>query len=613
MAFSYGGADDYQKNLRSRIFIITGLIFASFFVLLLRLWYLQVVQEGSLQKLAESNRMRKVTFPGFRGNIFDRNGVELVSSRPSYNLTIIREDVADLDGILTKLQKFLPLNKKKIKKAIRSRPSFEPFVIAGDISRDIAANIEEARFDLPGVYFSIEPIRVYRYDSFATHFIGYLGEISSKQLKNGMYKGYRQGDIVGKSGIEDTFEPLLRGHKGTKIIEVDATGRELKVLKKLEAGAGKDLYLSLDFDTQMVAEDAMKEYKGVAVALNPNTGEILAMVSSPGFDLNRFANGVKHNYWQKLLNNEYHPLNNRAIQGLYSPGSTYKIIVALAALQEGVIDENTEFYCPGYFRLGRKKYRCWKKSGHGKISLRRAIQQSCDVYFYNVGLKLGVDNIAKWAEKLGLNRITGVSLKHESSGLIPTTAWKEKHRHEPWIKGETLSVAIGQGFDLVTPLQMAVAVSAVANGGKLVTPRLLRVDKKSSSDGNSFGKDIGLDSENLKKVQEAMVDVVNKAGGTARRARIRGIKVAGKTGTAQVIGQSEEDLKKKHDEIPEKFRDHAWFISYAPAEDAKIAVAVILEHAGHGGSTAAPVAKKIIKAYLNKIKKQKNTNLAMAN
>ncbi len=597
-----GTGDSFDKSLRSRALAITILVFAAFLVLVVRLWYLQIVQGGNLRALAENNRLRQVTFPDFRGNIFDRNGIELVSSRPAFDIVLIREDIPKLDDLFLSLEKLIPFDKGKVKMEIMSIPAFEPYVIAHDISRNIAAKIEEHRYELPGVSLGVKPIRVYRYNSFATHLIGYLGEISPRQLKAGMFQGYKQGDIIGKYGVEKVLEPLLRGSKGKKIIEVNATGRELNVVKKFDAGAGKDIFLSLDFNAQVAAEKAMEGKRGAVVALKPSTGEVLVMVSSPGFDLNQFADGVDPAYWKSLLKNRYHPLNNRAIQGLYPPASTYKILVALAGLEEGVIDEDTAFTCSGKFKLGKKVYRCWNKYGHGKIKLKRAIEQSCDIYFYNLGLKLGVDGIASWAKKFGLGRITGIALEHEKSGLIPTRAWKSKHRHEEWIKGETLSTAIGQGFNLVTPLQMASLISSFANGGQLLQPQLLKLH-----DSDADMKELGLSQvpfipENLEKVQDALYGVVNRKGGTGRRARIKGYTVAGKTGTAQVVGQTEVDLETDKEDIPEKFRDHAWFIGYAPYEAPEIAVAVIVEHAGHGGSVAAPVAQKVMKSYLESLK-----------
>lgn len=601
--YIYGGEENFTRELRSRVFWFTAVLFTSFFIILARLWFLQVAQADPLRELAESNRLRQVNFSGFRGDIYDRNGVLLVTSRPSFDVDIIREDIADLDSLLAKLGKIIKLDIANTKKKLYAAQAFVPVTIALDVLRDQAGQIEEQKFDLPGVSLSVRPIRIYRYGSLAAHLVGYLGEISRKQLKDPILKGYKRGDIVGKSGVEKSFEPILRGAEGKKIIEVDATGRELRTIKRVEAGVGKDLYLSLDFETQKKAEELMEGLQGAIVAMKPATGEVLAFVSSPSFDLNEFAYGVEPSYWRDLLKNEHHPLNNRPIQGLYAPASTYKIIVALAALEEEVIDTKTKVLCEGYFKLGRRYYRCWNRRGHGYISLHRAIAQSCDIYFYELGLKLGVNKIAEWAKKFGLGSITGIALDHERSGLIPTKDWKRKVKKREWILGETLSVAIGQGFNLVTPLQMSTVISTVANGGYIVQPRLLKVSDEQSKDPESLGRrELDVKKENLDIINWGLYEVVNSRHGTGARSGLIGVKVAGKTGTSQVVTKRSDDYRKFED-IPVRLRDHAWFVGYAPYSNPEIAVTVILEHAGSGGIAAAPISQKVIKAYLKNIKK----------
>ena len=601
--YIYGGEENFTKELRPRIFWFTVVLFLSFFIILARLWYLQVAQADPLRELAENNRLRQVSFAGFRGDIYDRNGVLLVTSRPSFDVDIIREDIADLDGLLVKLGKIIKLDIASTKKKLFAAQSFVPVTIALDILRDQAGQIEEQKFELPGVSLSVRPIRIYRYGSFAAHLIGYLGEISRKQLKDPILKGYKGGDIVGKSGVEKSFEPILRGADGNKIIEVDATGRELRTIKKVEAGVGKDLYLSLDFETQRKAEELMEGKQGAIVAMRPQTGEVLAFVSAPGFDLNQFAYGVEPGYWRDLLKNEHHPLNNRPIQGLYAPASTYKIIVALAALEEGHIETKTKILCEGYFKLGRRYYRCWNRRGHGYISLHRALAQSCDIYFYELGLKLGVNKIAEWAKHFGLGSITGIALEHERSGLIPTKDWKRKVKKRDWILGETISIAIGQGYNLVTPLQLSTVISSVANGGKMVQPRLLKVSNEQLSDPESLGRrELPFKKENLDIINWGLYGVVNSRYGTGARSGIIGVKVAGKTGTSQVVTKRSDDYRKLED-IPVKLRDHALFVGYAPYSNPEISVVVVLEHAGGGGTMAAPISQKVIKAYLKNLKK----------
>ncbi len=588
----------FRKGLRSRVFWITAGIMIAMSVIVVRLWYLQIVQGEKMKTRSENNRLRQVSFPDFRGDIFDRNGKELASSRPAFEVLLTREDMDDPTAVLSRLERLVSFNRKAVEKAFLLAPSFVPFTLARDISRDGAARIEEHRYELPGVSLSIQPIRVYPYESFASHLLGYPGEISAGELRKSMYAGYRSGDRVGKYGIEKTCEPLLRGKRGERIIEVDAAGRELNAIKKITAKKGMSLNLSIDFATQMAAENAVAGYSVAVVALKPSTGEILAMASSPDFDPNEFAVGIKSSYWRKLLNNPHHPLNNRAINGLYSPGSTFKIVVAAAALEEGLVTKETTFNCPGVYRLGNRTFRCWKKAGHGRISMERALEQSCDVYFYNLGLLLGVDKIAKWAGRFGLGKITGISLEHEKSGLIPTRAWKEKTYGEPWMKGETLPVAIGQGFDLVTPVQMALVIAGIANGGYMVQPKLLKLNEYGNTNPESSGAQFfGLGPTTLEVIRRGLLNAVNAPHGTGHRAIIPGIKVAGKTGTVQVAS-AQKDETRKPEEIPEALRDHAWFVGYAPFEHPEIAVAVILEHAGHGGTVAAPVARQVMEAYL---------------
>lgn len=604
MDFIYGGDENYSRSLRSRVFWVTLFVFAAFLTLVIRLWYLQVVQGSYLKALAESNRLRQIILPDHRGRIYDRNGVELVSSRASFNVTLRREDIPDLDVLLERLDKLITFDRVEAKKQILAIPSFSPYVVAYDINRDEAAGIEERRYELPGVSLEIVPIRNYNHGSLAAHLVGYMAEITKGQLQMDEFKGYRQGDIIGKYGVEKSFESALHGTRGKKIVEVDAAGRELEVIRSMSSSAGRDLFLSVEYQTQVAAEKAMEGKRGAVVAIKPDTGEILAMVSAPAFDPNKFAIGVDRSYWNTLINDPYRPLNNRAIQGLYAPGSTYKIVVAAAALEAGVIDEDTVFFCPGYYKMGRKRYRCWKRGGHGEMDLNNALKQSCDVYFYQVGLKVGIDRLAQTAKRFGLGGLSGINIEHEKSGLIPTTSWKEKNRKEVWIKGETLSASIGQGFNLTTPLQMARVIAAVANDGWMANPRLMRVEKGGDMElKQPSGHSVGISQENLALIREGLYAVVNEKHGTGWRARLRDVLVAGKTGTSQVVSLRDND-QRTQEETPEKFRDHAWFVGFAPYDDPKIAVAVIVEHSGSGGKVAAPIAGRVVKTYLATLEKK---------
>lgn len=604
MDFIYGGDENYSRSLRSRVFWVTLFVFAAFLTLVIRLWYLQVVQGSYLKALAESNRLRQIILPDHRGRIYDRNGVELVSSRASFNVTLRREDIPDLDVLLERLDKLITFDRVEAKEQILAIPSFSPYVVAYDINRDEAAGIEERRYELPGVSLEIVPIRNYNHGSLAAHLVGYMAEITKGQLQMDEFKGYRQGDIIGKYGVEKSFESALHGTRGKKIVEVDAAGRELEVIRSMSSSAGRDLFLSVEYQTQVAAEKAMEGKRGAVVAIKPDTGEILAMVSAPAFDPNKFAIGVDRSYWNTLINDPYRPLNNRAIQGLYAPGSTYKIVVAAAALEAGVIDEDTVFFCPGYYKMGRKRYRCWKRGGHGEMDLNNALKQSCDVYFYQVGLKVGIDRLAQTAKRFGLGGLSGINIEHEKSGLIPTTSWKEKNRKEVWIKGETLSASIGQGFNLTTPLQMARVIAAVANDGWMANPRLMRVEKGGDMElKQPSGHSVGISQENLALIREGLYAVVNEKHGTGWRARLRDVLVAGKTGTSQVVSLRDND-QRTQEETPEKFRDHAWFVGFAPYDDPKIAVAVIVEHSGSGGKVAAPIAGRVVKTYLATLEKK---------
>lgn len=606
MDFAYGSDEKYFRMVRSRLFIFTGFVITVFLVLLIRLWYLQVIQGDNLNELAENNRLRQISLPDYRGTIYDRTGVELVSSRASFNLVVIREDMPDFNAVMDKLATLISFDKEEAIKKIKAQQPFQSYVLAHDISRDDAAILEEHRYELPGVSLDVRPVRSYTYERFSAHLLGYLGEISKAQIGQGFYKDYRKGDFIGRYGIERSFEPLLRGKKGVNIIEVDAAGRELKMIKRIPPSVGTDIYLSIDFKAQLAAEHAMEGKNGAAVAINPKTGEILAMVSHPDFDPNEFASGVETEYWRSLLNDPYFPLNNRAIQGIYPPGSTFKFVMAAAGLKEGVIDENTAFHCNGTYRLGRRVYRCWKKGGHGNMTLTHALEQSCDVYFYNVGMRLGVDKIYDMAAKFGLSQRTGLGLDNEKAGLIPNTAWKEKNRKEAWIAGETLSVAIGQGYDQVTPIQMARAIAAVANGGWMPNLRLTRLGEHEATTPEALGgQQLGLSEKNVGFIKEGLDMVVNSDRGTAFwNCRIPHIRVAGKTGTAQVVKLKEGEQNIDQSKLPEKYRDHAWFVAFAPVEDPRIAVAVIVEHGGHGGTAAAPVARAMIAAYLDAMIKE---------
>ena len=603
--FRYGTETNDAIKKKIRVFAI--LVIFVFICLSMRIWYLQILKWQYLTGLSENNRVRMVSLPAYRGTIKDRNGQTLVSIRPSFNLYITPEDAGDSVSSLDLLAKKIKFKREKLKKSIGREKSFKDILIKADISREEVAFVEENNMRLPGIKIKAEPLRNYVYKDLMSHTLGYLGKISKSKLKNTNNPFYSQGDFVGKNGLENIFESTLRGKKGHKEVEVDVSGRELKTIRRLPSESGNNLILTLDVKVQAELEKAMtstpeKIVNGSAVVIKVQTGEILAIASKPTFDPNEFAEGITSGSWRKLINDEMHPLQNRSIHSQYPPGSTYKIAVAYAALEEGVIDPETTIYCPGHFKLGRGRYRCWKKSGHGAVNLHDALVQSCDVYFYTLGHRMGIDTLARYAKKFGFGTPAGIGLSREKSGLVPSTQWKLKNRKKAWLLGETISASIGQGYNLVTPLQQANMMAAVANGGMLLKPYIVkRIEEPGGTTIKEFFPEIRGQitgsSENLEVIRKALRDVVNGVRGTGKRSRLKNIIVSGKTGTVQVVRMKSNEELEKEDEVPYKYRDHAWFVAFAPYEKPEIAVAVLVEHGGHGGTTAAPIAKKVFKKY----------------
>ena len=593
--------------IKKKIRIFAILVVVSFLCLWMRIWYLQILKWQYLTGLSENNRVRMVTLPASRGMIKDRNGETLVSIRPAFNLYLTPEDARNLDSSLDKLAQRISLDREKLKKKIAQTKSFKEVLIKGDIPREEVAFVEENNMSLPGIRIRAEPLRNYVFNNLASHTLGYLGEISKASLERLKDPAYRQGDFVGKNGLENIYESLLRGKKGYKEVEVDVSGRELKTLRKLPPESGNNLILTLDVKIQeelekLMTETAEQNMNGSVVVMKVQTGEIIAITSKPSFDPNKFATGISTRNWRDLVTDEWHPLQNRSIHGQYPPGSTYKIVTAIAGLGEGVIKPDTSIFCPGHFKLGRGRYRCWKKSGHGFMNLHDALVQSCDVYFYTIGHRLGIDTIAKYAKRFGLGRSTRLGLSQEKKGLVPTTQWKLLNKKEPWLLGETISASIGQGFNLVTPIQQVIMMAAVANRGILLKPYLVkRIEGPEGQLRQEFFPEIigqiGVDPDHLEQVRMALRDVVNGARGTGKKSRLKNIIVSGKTGTAQVVRMKSDEELEKGEAIPVKYRDHAWFVAFAPYEKPVLAVAIIVEHGGHGGATAGPIAGKIFKKY----------------
>ena len=597
-------SDWYKKRLyRFLICIIVG-----FSILLLRLYYFQILKGEELRRLAENNYVRLESIPPSRGLIYDCNGELLVDNRPSFNISIILEDTPNPEQVIKRVALLLnilpdPLL-KRIQDAKGSQP-FKPIILKSDVSRDDLAVIKTRKFDLPGIIVSVEPKRHYIMESYASHLIGYLGEISQKELSGGRYPDNRPGDFIGKFGVEKRYENNFVGKSGGRQVMVDALGRTTDVLSTVEPIPGENIYLTIDHRVQRVAEDMLrKKIAGAVLAMNPNNGHILAMASHPSFDQNALVERMSHSEWEAIVNNSLHPLENRAIKGQYPPGSTYKIITAMAALEDGIIAEDTELICPGYYTFRNRQFRCWEERGHGHINVRQALAQSCDVFFYKVGEKLGVDRLAYYAKGCGLGLSTGIRLDNDATGLVPTTTWKLRRFGMPWQKGETLLIAIGQGFNLVTPVQMVSLISALANGGTRYRPIIVKEIRdcdghlRETANPEILGR-LPASEKTLRIIRKGLVDAVNTRSGTGWSVRLPGSTIAGKTGTAQVV-KLEDDRSddEEADEVPLRFRDHAWFIAYGPTRKPRIAVAVLAEHAGHGSSAAGPIAREVIKTYL---------------
>ncbi len=592
----------FNNRLKKVTFLVIGVIIA----LVLRLWILQIVKGPNYRIQSENNRIHLQDIPPFRGMIFDRDGDLLVDNRPSYDLYVIPEDIQNRAQLLTSFQRLNGLDPEVIEKKLNSvsrNRLFEPVLLKNKMSREELAVIETNLFNLPGAMIQVRPERHYIFGKFASHVVGYLGEISESQLRSGNYPENRPGDFIGKYGAEIKWQNALNGIRGGEQVEVDAAGRKLRVITRKPPVPGANIHMTIHKELQSLAEKSMKGKRGAIVAMDPNNGEILALASGPTFDPNLFIGGIAKDEWKRIISGKDYPLQNRAISGLYPPASVCKIVVAPAGLEEGVIDPKEEIFCNGQFAFGDRTYRCWKKEGHGNVDLHKALVESCDVYFYNIGLRLGVEKIARYAKMFGLGKRPGFDLGGDSAGLVPTKKWKSKRWGVPWQAGETVSLAIGQSYLLVTPLQMVQMISAIFNGGVLYQPKIIqRVGK---DDGELYtitptitGR-IRAKPENIERIRRALSGVVNEPRGTGRMARIEGVEVAGKTGTAQVVNLDLDKTYEKEEDIPYQFRDHAWFVANAKVDrPATLAVVIIIEHGGHGGSTAAPIAKELIQAYL---------------
>ena len=589
-------------KLAPRIAGLMILVVAVLITAALRLYYLQIIRHHDLAELSDRNRIRIQRLPALRGLVFDRRHRPLVDTKPSFDVVIVPEDTPDVNATLTRLEKLIGPNDmaKKVEDADDDgRPDFEPVMVDERLDWQQVIALETHQLELPGVSLQVTPRRHYLYDSLAAHLLGYVGEVTVKDLNR--LPDYRMGDDIGKFGLERSWESTLRGDSGGQEIEVDSIGRRLRMLREIPERPGNSVVMTIDLDLQRVAEDAIGTRAGALVAIDPNTGYILAMASHPAYNPNIFTGGIQSSAWHELITDPSHPLENRSIQGIYPPGSTFKVVDSIAGLMDGTLTTGTTYNCPGGIWFGNREYRCWRKQGHGNVSFHRAIVESCDVFFYDVGQRLGVDRIAAWAHALGLGKKTGIDLDNEKAGTIPSSQWKEQRFHERWYPAETLSVAIGQGYVAVTPIQLAELAAEVANGGTLYKPQFVReVDALDGSVTKTFPPVVEnqtrIDPRVLDELRSAMGDVVNASDGTGKAAKIDGIMVAGKTGTAQVVKEA-QGARTKETALSDKNRDHGWFMAFAPIDHPKIAIACIIEHSGHGGSTAAPVVKAVMEKY----------------
>lgn len=601
-----------RQHFLGRAVIALVIITTLMIILIVRLIYLQVVGHQYYAELSRSNQVQIEAIPPIRGLIYDRKGVLLANNVPTFVLEIIPEKIgseAEIQAVIQRLQQFLTITPEDIAKFNRlrkSQPHFAAAPLLFNLSDEAVAKFAVNRHRFPGVEVNAQLVRQYPYKELTSHVIGYVGRINTTELTQIDVANYRGSSHIGKLGIEKSYEVQLHGKTGFKEVETNARGRSLRVMKRHEPETGHDLYLTLDIELQRVAMEALGHFKGAIVAIDPATGGILAMVSKPGYDPNLFVNGISPQDYNALNQSPSRPLYDRALRGEYPPGSTIKPLVALGGLETGFTNPQHSVYCPGFYQLGGNshRYRCWKKHGHGHVNLQKAVAESCDVYFYSLAQSMKIDRLHDFLAQFGFGDQTGIDLLGEKQGVMPSPQWKQKRYNKPWYPGETIIAGIGQGYVSATPLQLAVAAATVAMHGKRMRPHLLYAMAEAGKKEQFVQKpvlemDIPKTAENNWKLAiQAMEEVTHGDRGTARQiSKGATYRMAGKTGTAQVftVKQSEEY---KESEIPEELRDHALFIAFAPVEQPKIAVAIIVENGGHGSSAAAPIARLLFDQYL---------------
>ena len=564
--------------MRTKIFTLILIFFMV--VLLIGLAYIQVIRHERYRAMSEENRLKVIPLMAPRGCIFDRKGEVLAKDVLCFNVAVIYSRIKDIDSLKDVLSSVLGIPEERV--AVNMEKSrkqhYSPVRIAANIGMEKAVHLEEIELDHPGLLVEVSAKREYAHGKVASNVLGYLGIINRSEFDRLKHYGYRLNDLVGRDGVEKYYDNYLRGTHGGRQVEIDYRGREIMTLGFREPAPGRDIYLTIDLGLQKFCDGLLKNKKGAILAMDPESGAVLVMANSPSYDPGIFIDRDRAGEVKDILVDKDYPLLNRAIAGVYPPGSVFKIIIATGALETGVATPETTFYCPGYFTLGRATFRCWRKNGHGALALKEGIKNSCNVYFFNLGLLLGVDKISAFAEKFGFGAITGIDLPGENPGTLPTRKWKKKHLNEKWYRGDTVNYSIGQGYLLCSPLQVAGMISVFANGGYLVKPYV--VEKIEGVPVSGGGKiDLGISPETLEIMRDALKKVVNDPRGTGMKARQDGVVVAGKTGTAQTS----------------KGRSHGWFAGFAPFEDAKLAVVVFDEYGGKGGYYAAETAGKVFK------------------
>ena len=602
----------YQDNreLLQRLRWLQIVLVLVFIGLFAKLWSLTVLDFELYKNLAERNLVRTIPELAPRGLIYDREGRVLVDNVYGFNLLLFRDEIQNINETLHFLINGLGLDREAIQERLKDTGIYDIYraiVLKENLTMEETAYLLARQSEHPELGILKQPRRIYRYGILAAHVAGYVGEVSREQLEQSEFRENRSGDIVGQFGVERTYDKSLTGLDGRRRVLVDSRGKFLQDLDRVDPVRGEELTLTIDLDLQAEAESRLGDDTGAVIAFDPHTGEILAMASRPAFDPNQFALRITQKEWEQLLDNPDTPLQNRTIQSTFSPGSTFKIIMALAGLEKGIIDSETSVYCGGSVDLYGNRFHCWKAGGHGHVTLQEAIQHSCNVYFYLLGQKLGIQEIASFSRRLGLGNSMGIDLLGEALGLVPSEEWKREVRGEPWYAGETISVAIGQGPLLVTPAQLARAVGIVATG-KTPKLHLVKTESPNTPEQGLFPTH-DFSPKNLEMIRDAMWSSVNE-GGTGRAAQVAGFEVAGKTGTAQTISLATRETLSA--EEAKQFESNAWFVGFAPRENPEIVVAVIVQRGGSGGSGAAPIAREILRVYYEKHKKIQPDGMELA-